>query len=269
MKVVQLINSLSAGGAEKLLVDATIAYNKLGIETEILALNQTDSPFQKRLNEFPEIKVHYLGRNINVYNPLLTFRLRKFLNSFDLIHVHLFPALYWVAIAKILGFTKKPIVLTEHSTSNNRRGNPILRWFDRLIYKQFDEIVAISDAAQQSLQIHLGSSFKNISTIDNGVDLNAIYEAKKYNREELGFEKDDFLLIQVSSFRYPKDQKTVIKALELLTNNTHLILVGDGPLRTENEELVSHLGLNSRVHFYGIRSDVAKLIKSSDITNKN
>lgn len=266
MKILQLINSLSAGGAEKLLVDASIAYHKLGISTEILVLNELNSPFKARLEEFPEVKIHYLGSDINVYNPLLTFRLKPYLNNYDLIHVHLFPALYWVSMAKILGLTNKPIVLTEHSTNNKRRGNVLLRAIDKLIYKSFNEIVTISEAAKQSLEKHLGRSFNNISTIDNGVDLQTIYEAKPHERSELGFEKDNFLLIQVSSFRYPKDQKTVIKALELLPKNVHLLLVGDGPLRNENEELASQLGLKERVHFYGIRSDVPRLIKTADIT---
>ena len=44
-----------------------------------------------------------------------------FIKKFDVLHVHLFPALYWVAFAKLLSLSKKPLVYTEHNTFNKRR----------------------------------------------------------------------------------------------------------------------------------------------------
>ena len=58
MKVLQVINSLIAGGAEKLLVDATIAHSNMGIETDILLLRNVDSPFINKLENHPKIDVH-------------------------------------------------------------------------------------------------------------------------------------------------------------------------------------------------------------------
>ena len=72
-------------------------------------------------------------------------------------------------------------------------------------------------------------------------------------------------MIQVASFRYPKDQKTIIKSLQLLNKNIILVLVGDGPLKAECEALAESLGVSDRVFFLGIRMDVIRLLKTSDI----
>ncbi len=265
MKILQFINSLYAGGAEKLLVDAAIAYRDIGLNVDILLLNDTSSPFKQILKKCPDLTVHSIGQNINIYNPLLIFRLNKYFEEYDIIHVHLFPSIYWAGLSKFFKLTKKPLIITEHSTNNNRRDKPIMRMLDRFIYRQFEHIVTISDAAKESLIEHLGQSFKNIRTVENGVDLKAIHEAKPYSKTDLGLSEDSFVLIQVSSFRYPKDQATVIKALKILPDHTHLILVGDGPLRDENEKLAKQLGVSERVHLLGIRNDVPRLLKSADV----
>ena len=44
-----------------------------------------------------------------------------------------------------------------------------------------------------------------------------------------------------------------------------LLLVGDGPLRGELTELVRSLGLESRVHFLGVRSDVPEILRALDV----
>ena len=44
-----------------------------------------------------------------------------------------------------------------------------------------------------------------------------------------------------------------------------LLLVGDGPLRGTLTELVRSLGLDSRVHFLGVRSDVPDILRALDV----
>jgi len=44
-----------------------------------------------------------------------------------------------------------------------------------------------------------------------------------------------------------------------------LLLVGDGPLRSDLEGLTSDLGLRDRVCFMGVRSDVAAILRASDV----
>ena len=265
MKVLQVINSLEAGGAEKLVVDMAIEFHKKGIEVTVLLLKEISTPLYKRLKAYPKIQLHAISLSKNIYNPLHILKIKSWLHQFDIVHVHLFPSSYWVAMANLLSFNKNKIIFTEHNSTNRRRSILIFKLIDKLIYKQFNTIVTISDAVDLSLRKHLGERFKNIVKIQNGIHLKMVEHAEPYRKKELGFEDNQKLILQVASFTAQKDQKTVIKALLLLPENTHLLLVGDGPLLVENKMLAENLELIDRVHFLGIRNDVPRLLKSVDV----
>ena len=265
MKVLQFINSLSAGGAERLLVDSAIAYHKRGVEVDILLIKGGPSPFRERLKPYPNIKILALSESASVYNPKHIFYLNRLFKNYNIIHVHLFPALYWTALAKIISKKKHKIIFTEHNTTNRRQDSFIFKKFDKIIYKQYNRIVTISDAVDKRLKMHLAKKFSNIVKIYNGINLKEIEKAIPYNRDELGFSKQDKLLLQVSSFTPQKDQPTLIKSLLHLTDDFKLLLVGNGPLQNENILLAKKLGLEKRIHFLGIRKDVPKLLKSVDL----
>lgn len=266
MKVLQVINSLNSGGAEKLVTDLCIAYLKKGVDVELALLNGQKTAFLERLIKIsPELKIHDLGEGKSMYSPTHIFKLRRLLKQYDVIHVHLFPSFYWVGFASFLGNVRPKLFYTEHNTTNRRRNHPLLKHIDKVVYRRYTKIISISDAVHQNLQEHLGKLKKLVFQINNGINLNEVSSAKPYQKTELGFDETTTLLLQVSSFTPQKDQKTLIQSLQHLPETTHLILVGDGPLRTEQEKLVASLQLSERVHFYGLRNDVPRLLKTVDI----
>ncbi|GGZ70422.1 glycosyltransferase [Algibacter mikhailovii] len=267
MKILQIINSLTAGGAEKLLVNAVIKYREQGLKVDILLLRSGDSPFLEILSEYNDIKIYSLGEENNVYSIKNIWKIKKYIKHYDVVHVHLFPSLYWVAIADMLTSSKKKykLVFTEHNTTNRRRSSKILTFFDKLLYHRYDNIISISDSVDLSLKEHLGKGFGNISKIYNGIDLEEINLALAYSRKDINFNDNQKLILQVSSFTPQKNQLTLIKSLKHLPDYFTLILVGDGPLRSECEKATKELDLADRVLFLGIRNDVPKLLKTVDV----
>lgn len=265
MKVLQIINSMATGGAEKLLLETIPLYRKRGIEMDLLLLDEKDSPFLQALRTQTDCKIIGFGTG-SCYNPLLIFKMIPHFKNYDIVHVHLFPALYWVGMAKTLSFGKTKFIYTEHSTGNKRRTNPVLGLIDRMIYKGYDQVICISEEVKTSLMAHLKSGGKRFSVIGNGVNLDKINQAKPYTAQEFPLaDGKNTLLIQVSSFIPPKDQATPIRALALLPETVHLILVGQGHLLEECRELALKIGVAPRVHFLNIRMDVPQLLKTSDI----
>ncbi len=263
MKVLHVINSLAIGGAEKLVVDSLVYYKNELEQVDLLALKKTKKNFEERVPN--NTKIDFLT-NKSIYSPILILKIIPYLKKYDIFHVHLFPALYWVVLAKLISFSKVKIVYTEHSTENKRRKNKILKYLDRFIYGKLDFIGCISEATKHNLENHLNNRNKNISVIFNGIDLKDFVNSEDNSNNSYDFfEKDSFILIQVSSFRVQKDQKTVIRALQLLPEKIKLILVGDGNLRASNEELVKELNLQNRVKFLGIRNDIPMLMQYADV----
>jgi glycosyltransferase involved in cell wall biosynthesis len=264
MKVLHVINSLSTGGAEKLLLETIPLYKKIGLEVDLLLLNGASSPFLEQLKSIDNCRIYSLGLG-SVYNPKHIFTIIPYLKKYDLIHVHLFPALYWVAIGKMISFSKTKLIFTEHNTSNSRFENYFFRQIDKIIYFNYNKVIAISPAVKEAVITKLKIKKKKCIVIYNGINLSKIIEAIPLDRNEYTNSKDEKLLIQISRFNKQKDHKTLIKAMAFLHESAKLLLVGDGYLRRDCEALVRNLGLENRVQFLGIRMDVAELLKASDL----
>ncbi|MDD1596977.1 glycosyltransferase [Riemerella anatipestifer] len=265
MKILHVINSLSTGGAEKLIVETLplLGENK-DLEVELLLLNGSETPFYKELASNPAIKIHFLSKG-SVYNPLLIFKLIPFVNRYDIIHVHLFPAQYFVVLAKFISFSKAKLIFTEHSTSNRRLQNPKYKWIEQFIYHKYSKIICITEGVRSELKRCLNIPNRKLKVIQNGINIDKIGKEKSYKKTDLGFSQYDKILIKVAGFRREKDQDTVIKCLKKLPENYKLILVGDGERRQEIEQLIRDKQLEKRVFLLGIRNDVISLIKMCDI----
>lgn len=265
MRILHVINSLATGGAEKLLLESCTVYQQKGIEVHVLLLNGVSHPFLEQLKENQTCTIHSLG-NGSVYNPVLLIKIIPFLKKFDSVHVHLFPSLYWVALAHAISFSKTKLVYTEHSTTNNRRGNPIFKVLDRWMYSRYSSIVAITPQVLENLKAHLKFKDENrFQIIQNGLNLSQIQSAQPYLKTDFFEDVNAKIIIQVARFFEPKDHATLIKSLSFLPENYKLLLVGDGVLKPNLEALVSQLELQNRVRFLGVRTDVLSLLKTADV----
>lgn len=270
MKVLQIINSLGTGGAEKLLLDSIPLYRKAGVEMDLLVFWDHDLPFLKELEKQHCCKIYVLSKSSNfrsIYNPMHILRMRRIMQQYDIAHVHLFPAQYYAVFANLLNglFNKKkiPLVFTEHNTANRRIAHKNYRWIEGLIYRQYAVHVCITQEIKSIYDIYLGHPGTR-TVIGNGVDVDKYAEAKAL-KKTVFCQDDDFLLIQVSGFREQKDQPTLIRSLAYLPAHIKLLLAGDGSLRSFCEDLTQELGLQQRVQFLGIRTDIPQLLKTADV----
>lgn len=267
MKILQIINNLQTGGAEKLLLESIPLFNKdENITMDLAVLNNNDAPFLEQLKKKSPTKIFILSKK-NPYSPSNILKIIPLLKKYDVVHVHLFPSLYWVALAKLLSFSRIKLIYTEHNTSNRRRDKLLFKIIDKLIYSQYSKIITISKDVDTNLKKHLKFKESKFELIQNGVNLSTIKSETGYLKSELakGINDNHKILVQVSSFTAQKDQQTLIKSLEYLSTDVIAILVGDGPLRSECEELAIKLNLTDRVFFLGIRMDVPKILKTADI----
>ena len=266
MHILQIINSLTNGGAEKLVVETSKKFIEKGHQVDLVLFKSINSVLEQEVLKVKGIKVHFLSKNINIYNPSHILKIRKHLSThnYDVVHVHLFPAFYWTALAVGKKFGGK-LIHTEHNTNNRRRSNWFYQRIDNLIYSKYDYHIAISDAVRKSLNAHIGAKQSKVVNIYNGVNLESIALAKAYDKEELGLQAHNKVLIQVSSFRKQKNQAVLIKALERLDTDVHLLLVGVGVLKPYCADLAKKLHVENRVHFLGVRNDVPQLLKTADI----
>ena len=123
MKILHVINHIGKNsGAAKLLVDLIDYQLKADHKADVVSLVSYEPSYALVLKDLGLTCITLYSKPINRYNPFSIFKLIPLIRKYDIVHVHLFPSLYWVALAKFLSFSSVKLVYTEHSTLNNRQG---------------------------------------------------------------------------------------------------------------------------------------------------
>lgn len=255
MKILHIISSLETGGAQRLLSDILPLMVK-GNAVTLLVNKDIDNDFSKKVRE-AGVKIVSM-QCPNPYHLKNIFLLMKMMKGYDIVHVHLFPSLYWAALASL--FTRVNLVYTEHSTSNRRRGKWYFRPIESFAYNRYKRVISISEQARDALVAWVGASStdKRYVVVNNGVNLAHFSGNPTKNSSSK-------TLIMVSRFVASKDQMTVLRAMRLLPDDVHLILVGDGENLAACKTFAEKQGLSDRVQFVGNQSDVNAWIAKADV----
>lgn len=264
MKILQVINSLGLAGAERLVSEMAPIMNHMGHQTDVLVFNGTKSAFICDLQK-QGVTVHVLGQKNGEYNPMMVFRLKHYLNAYDIVHVHLFPSQYWVALAAKIFGSRAKIVTTEHNNYNARCKYWLTSWMDRKVYSCYDAITVISDATLEFMKKRSPESVP-LYLIINGVNVEK-FTVSISTRDRLlpQIGNDKFILMQVACFRLQKNQACLIRALKHLPDNVVAVFVGDGETMDACRSLAKNMNLESRTYFLGSRNDVPELLALADI----
>jgi glycosyltransferase involved in cell wall biosynthesis len=252
MRVLQLIDSLPLAGAEVLVKDIAPRLRRLGIECEVAVLRLLQSPLESVLQQ-AGVPLHSSGV-ANLYSSAHVRPLAKLIRHYDIVHVHLFPAQLWAALAVKRLDRPIPLVTTEHGSSNYRR-RWWLRSFDGWLYQHYISIACNSEATAKGLAHWCPGAESKIRVIQNGIPLDDFENAPP---AELDVPSNVTRLVAVGRFAPPKDHATVLRAV-VAVPRIHLLLVGEGPLRPDIENLARSLGVVERVSFLGRRQDVAEI----------
>lgn len=272
MKVLHVINGLGAGGAEKLLFDLLPLLNKYrDIDVDLLLLTDKNSVYKEQLMN-KGINVYVCGSN-KLYSIKNLFFIRSLIlkGKYNIVHAHLFPVSYYISlISKTIINNNIHFIFTEHSTYNRRRDKFIMRYIEKYIYSSFCKILSISKGTEKNLIEWLRPTRKlnNFIVVENGVDLRNYYTSSSLPKTIFSqhINKSDKLICMIGRFSHQKDQGTLIKAMTLLDDDVHLLLIGEGEYKHKNKKLAEELKLSERVHFLGFRKDVSNILQSVDIT---
>jgi glycosyltransferase involved in cell wall biosynthesis len=150
-------------------------------------------------------------------------------------------------------FTRVPVIAHLHAPYNRRY---------LLLYRlnQASRVIFVSEAIQRYARAK--APFHGVcEVVRNGVDTGRFQPAKVRDqrwRQRLLIPGDSLVFGQVSSLISRKGIDVLLRAFQLLTRKypeAHLVIVGDGPERSEFVALSEQLGLNSRVRWVGNQAD--------------
>jgi L-malate glycosyltransferase len=189
----------------------------------------------------------------------------------DVVHAHQYTPFFYGALAARASRVRPRVIFTEHGrhypdvvSMRRRLANRLL--LDRLA----DSVNAVCRFSAESLSDRDGFRAGRIEVIENGIDVPRYGRAANPAalRTKLGLKPDMRYIATVARFHAVKDHGTLLHAFAQVARaraDVRLLLVGDGPLREELTQMTVELGIEERVRFLGIRSDVDDILRASNL----
>jgi glycosyltransferase involved in cell wall biosynthesis len=252
VKILHIINNLEMGGAEVLMSTLLPELERQGTHVELICLNSKSEPLIINRLKKAHVKIHTLSFKQSLYNPIHIFAIHKLVHRIkpDIIHAHIFPTFYWVALAKFFFRHKAPLILTEHDTSNRRMANRIFRLADLFIYRNYAQIICISDGVLNVIRNYI--PFVPSKTLYDFV-------------ERILSNSSNKIILSIGRLVAKKNQETMIRMMSLLPSNYHLLICGEGEYRENLEKLIQELNLTNNVFLLGNQDDIPFIAKKSSI----
>jgi glycosyltransferase involved in cell wall biosynthesis len=212
------------------------------------------------------IPVTAIGKRLKL-DPLALARLTRFLKArrFDVVQTWIFAAnTYGRIAARGAGV---PIVITAEMAVDLWKGQGQLK-IDRSLARWTDRVVGNSRAVVEFYR-KAGIPEDRLAMIPSGI---AEEEPPSVDpaavRAELGLAGDAPLVLFAGRLAPQKGVADLIAALDLLhygMPELRTLIVGDGPLRAQLEELTHAYQLENAVRFLGHRNDVPRLLAAADL----
>jgi len=187
-------------------------------------------------------------------------------------HVHFYSGIP-LAIAASTGIPRR--IAHSHNISDGKRSTwprRLYRWYMRsLISRYATHMLGCSRPACEALYGSKCWRDKRVQVVHYGIDLTPfelLPKDRNLLRDRIGLPRDCLLIGHVGRFDVQKNHRFLIEIFESLVAQcptARLVLVGDGPLRPEIERLVQVKGIQDRVFFLGVRTDVPEIMGCLDV----
>lgn len=182
----------------------------------------------------------------------------------DVIHTHFSKPLLVGAIVSSL--TRVPFIHHEHSSAHYRTG--MARIFSRLALRLAKRVVCNSRYTANTITQEFHVPEKKLRVVHNPVVARRRLKNTDDIAAELGFAGGEKIILHVGGMIPERDQSTLIKAFALLKKedaSLTMVLVGDGPVRSELEMLAIERGVESSIRFVGYRDDIGDLLAMTHV----
>tara|TARA_R110002060_G_scaffold78053_2_gene90496 strand:- start:293 stop:1336 length:1044 start_codon:yes stop_codon:yes gene_type:complete len=248
-KIIHLVDSMERGGQEKFILDLAISQKKKGFDVIILCLFKLGVFAKLAIKN--KIQVYAVSEEVINYFQRIT-NLKKILDDEkpDVLHTHNRSPLIFSVLAK---------PYHSYKLINTRHGNGVRGLYWSLSALFADKIINVSsDLFTESNLINRFLIKSKNRVIKNGIEIND----KISNGTNIG------QLIIVGRLNPIKNHLLALNIVAECVKQCipiKLLIVGDGPSRSEIEKHINELKITDNVQLLGDRADVNELLLESDI----
>ncbi len=192
-------------------------------------------------------------------------------NKLDVLHVHYAiphasAALMAKNILKEQGINI-PIVTTLHGTDITLVGkDPTYEPVVSYSINHSDAVTAVSESLKRDTYANFHIE-KPIHVIPNFIDFSRFVKQKKEHFKKAIAPQGEKILVHTSNFRKVKRVEDIIKVFAIVSEKIacKLLLIGDGPERTNIELLSREMGVDTKVTFLGKQEQIEEILSVCDL----
>lgn len=264
MRIIFVIKKLEniAGGAEKVLSIISSELANRGHEINVISFDNIGSkPFYKFSSKVELITIDDKRKIIKNKLLLFIYRIlilrRKISSMKPDITVGFMHSIYILLSIAMLG-KKINVIASEHIVPEyyeSRKLEYLLLYITSFFLKK---ITVVSKEVKNKFPLLIR---KRMVILPNPISIYKVSEKSKSH-------KSGNQILSVGRLSKQKDQETLIKAFNLLIDkfpNWKLSIIGEGPLRSELENLISDLKICDKISLPGLTKDIHKYYKLADI----
>jgi glycosyltransferase involved in cell wall biosynthesis len=260
MRILELINNLEIGGAERMVVDLSIGLQQRGHQVTVACLRET-GPLAAILND-AGIEVIALGKASGI-SPRTVRALARQLtdHEIDVVHTHN-PIVhhYGTSSARL---ARVPLAINTLHGPGNLNGMGAAEMIFEVTCLFSDCVVACCQAVHSHLHKLTTIAHRRSVVIPNGI---AVERFTSIAAPTVGSE---IVFGTVGRLVPVKDHTSLLQAFAAarprLPRPARLELLGDGPMRESLERQAIELGISDSVHFHGSTLDVAAFLERIDV----
>lgn len=282
MKILQVLPTLSAGGAEGFVTNLGVSLAELGAEVRFFLMagvrGERGSLLRERLAR-AGIEVQG-SKQRNVRSPSILFGLAHLIHSWrpDVVQANLYPAEVATAAAAVLS-ARRGVCYTRR-LANTKMDASRPTWLPQRLARAFPLTIACSPAVAEAYEHFIdGYCSGQIVTIINGAHLAETASTPQVQvdaRRSLGISNGAFVVCHIGRIwggkkglaSGAKAQDVLLKAFACAfveDVSCRLVIVGDGPFRADAELLAAKLGIAQQVQFIGEQPEPWPALNAADM----
>ncbi len=259
-RILHVLYSFAVGGSEAVVLDLVGALPEFD---HAVAAIELGGPLKKEFESLGAATCEIAREGRGVAGPM--YRVWRAISQLqpDIVHTHHGHELVYSALPAF--FRRLPLIHTEHEHYSTQADKPAKRL--KLLSRFCSVVTAVNQETARHLVSHIGISEGKVETIANGIDVDR-FTTEASDRRSLDLADDDLVIGTVARLDTVKNQKLLLSAFASVLS-THpaaaLLIVGDGPERTNLEQECARLGIERRVRFLGMRRDIPRLLAVMDV----
>jgi N-acetylgalactosamine-N,N'-diacetylbacillosaminyl-diphospho-undecaprenol 4-alpha-N-acetylgalactosaminyltransferase len=269
-KIVFVINSLSQGGAERVLSILIDHFSDTFDITLVLLEDEITYPLPKGLDIVILSKFNNSdsGLKKTLFIPIFAWRLRRVVKTKqpDLLLSFLFRADFVNMLASMLH--KKPALIsarvnTSSTYADDTIQSRINKFLVRILYPKAKKIISVSEGTKVDLIENFNIPEDRHEVIYNPYDIEKI---RKLSQEPVDLRlRREKTIVVLSRFRPIKNIGMIIQAFAGMKEEANLLIVGEGQEAPKLHNLAEELGVADNVHFVGAKENPYPYLALSDI----